>query len=75
MLQRCFTQKIKQLRCCFHHRLHSWVFGIQNAQGVGGFAVRDKEFEAKPKYSDWKFIYAPPSQPNLKSPATPPLLR
>jgi len=25
----------------------------------GGFAVRDKEFEAKEKYSDWKFIYVP----------------
>jgi type II secretory pathway pseudopilin PulG len=24
-----------------------------------GFAVRDKEFEAKTKYSDWKFIYSP----------------
>ncbi len=25
----------------------------------GGFAVRDKEFEGKEKYSDWKFSYAP----------------
>lgn len=25
----------------------------------GGFAVRDAEFEAKQKYSEWKFVYAP----------------
>lgn len=25
----------------------------------GGFSVRDREFEAKPKYSDWKFVYTP----------------
>jgi type II secretory pathway pseudopilin PulG len=29
----------------------------------GGFAVRDKEFEAKEKYSDWKFTYAPAAVP------------
>ena len=27
----------------------------------GGFAVRDKEFEGKEKYSDWKFAYSPAS--------------
>lgn len=33
----------------------------------GGFAVRDKEFEAKEKYSDWKFIYVPQqlARPNV----------
>jgi type II secretory pathway pseudopilin PulG len=25
----------------------------------GGFAARDTEFEARQKYSDWKFIYVP----------------
>ena len=25
----------------------------------GGFGVRDKDFEAKQKYADWKFIYVP----------------
>jgi type II secretory pathway pseudopilin PulG len=29
----------------------------------GGFAVRDKEFEAKDKYSEWKFTYAPAGGP------------
>lgn len=38
----------------------------------GGFAVRDKEFEAKQKYSDWKFIYAPSSAPVSRPPATQP---
>lgn len=28
---------------------------------IAGFAVRDKELEAKTKYSDWKFVYSPPS--------------
>jgi type II secretory pathway pseudopilin PulG len=28
-----------------------------------GFAVRDKEFEGKSKYSDWQFIYAPAAAP------------
>lgn len=32
----------------------------------GGFAVRDKEFEAKEKYSDWKFIYSPAIGPATK---------
>lgn len=26
----------------------------------GGFAVRDQDFEGREKYSDWKFIFAPP---------------
>jgi type II secretory pathway pseudopilin PulG len=29
----------------------------------GGFVVRDKEFEGKEKYSDWKFSYAPTIAP------------
>lgn len=29
----------------------------------GGFALRDKDFEGKAKYSDWKFTYVPPSTP------------
>jgi type II secretory pathway pseudopilin PulG len=35
----------------------------------GGFAVRDKEFEGKERYSDWQFIYAPaiaPGKPGAK---------
>ena len=35
----------------------------------GGFAVRDKEFEAKEKYSDWKFTYAPAAQQAIGQPA------
>jgi type II secretory pathway pseudopilin PulG len=35
----------------------------------GGFAVRDKEFEGKTKYSDWKFIYSPATAPDVKPPA------
>lgn len=37
------------------------VHSLSEAQPLksGGFAVRDKEFEAKQKYSDWKFIYVP----------------
>jgi type II secretory pathway pseudopilin PulG len=37
----------------------------------GGFAVRDKEFEAKATYSDWKFIYAPATAPGVKPPVKP----
>jgi hypothetical protein len=33
-----------------------------------GFAVRDKEFEEKTKYSDWKFIYSPATAPGIKPP-------
>lgn len=29
----------------------------------GGFAVRDKAFEGKQKYSDWQFVYMPPDVP------------
>lgn len=29
----------------------------------GGFAVRDKEFEGKQKYAEWKFVYTSPSAP------------
>jgi type II secretory pathway pseudopilin PulG len=40
----------------------------------GGFAIRDKEFEAKTKYSDWKFVYTPtqgqPIKPVAVTPAT-----
>ena len=37
------------------------VHSLSEAQPLksGGFSVRDKEFEAKQKYSDWKFIYVP----------------
>lgn len=41
----------------------------------GGFAVRDKEFEAKEKYSDWKFVYLPAAQLPIKQPAPQPLTR
>lgn len=41
----------------------------------GGFAVRDKEFEAKEKYSDWKFTYAPAAQLPITQPAPQPLTR
>jgi type II secretory pathway pseudopilin PulG len=37
----------------------------------GGFAVRDKEFEAKAKYSEWKFTYAPAATPGATPPAKP----
>jgi type II secretory pathway pseudopilin PulG len=37
----------------------------------GGFAVRDRDFEAKAKYSDWKFIYAPSQPAAAKPPAKP----
>lgn len=33
-----------------------------------GFAVRDKEFEATTKYSDWKFIYSPIVAPGAQAP-------
>jgi type II secretory pathway pseudopilin PulG len=36
-----------------------------------GFAVRDKEFEAKTRYSDWKFIYSPATAPGIKPPPPP----
>lgn len=36
-----------------------------------GFAVRDKEFEAKTKYSEWKFIYSPAIGPGIKPPPKP----
>jgi type II secretory pathway pseudopilin PulG len=37
-----------------------------------GFAVRDKEFEAKTRYSDWKFIYSPATAvPGIKPPPQP----
>lgn len=35
----------------------------------GGFSVRDKEFEAREKYSDWKFVYVPLSQARPGVPA------
>lgn len=39
------------------------------------FKPRDKDFEAKAKYSDWKFVYTPPLQlapkPAAKPPAAP----
>lgn len=34
-------------------------FSEQHPLKSSGFAIRDKEFEAKLKYSDWKFIHAP----------------
>lgn len=36
---------------------------------VAGFRVRDAAFEAKGKYSDWQFIFAPPAA--AKPPAKP----
>jgi type II secretory pathway pseudopilin PulG len=39
------------------------VFSLSEAAPVkrGNFFDRDKDFEGKEKYSDWKFIYLPPS--------------
>ena len=36
----------------------------------GGFAVRDKEFESKQKYSEWKFVYVPTTQSPTATPAS-----
>jgi type II secretory pathway pseudopilin PulG len=48
------------------------VFSTSEAKPLksGGFAVRDKEFEGREKYSDWKFSYAPAIAPGAP-PAAP----
>lgn len=40
------------------------VYSMSDAKPLksGGFSVRNKEFELKQKYSEWKFIYVPPAQ-------------
>jgi type II secretory pathway pseudopilin PulG len=38
----------------------------------GGFAVRDKDFEAKEKYSEWRFVYSPLQDPLPKPAPKPP---
>lgn len=53
------------------------VYSLSEARPLksAGFKPRDKDFEAKAKYSDWKFVYAPPLQlapkPAAKPPAAP----
>jgi type II secretory pathway pseudopilin PulG len=49
------------------------VFSTSEAKPLksGGFAVRDKEFEGREKYSDWKFSYAPAVVPAAAPGANP----
>lgn len=39
------------------------------------FRLRDREFEGKTKYSDWKFVFAPALQPAPKPVPKPPAAR
>ena len=49
------------------------VYSLSDGQPLksGGFAVRDRDFEGKIKYSDWKFIYAPAAAQAIPAPKPP----
>ncbi len=50
------------------------VYSLSEAQPLkrAGFKPQDKDFETKSKYSEWKFVYAPPLQLAPKPAAKPP---